>query len=145
MSDLPEGLHLDEGGTTISDAQGHVWITIQPAAPGDPVGWRNKIVARVMSALEDDPNLALWFTPDAIRDHFEDGESSYAELVEAATDEQLRAVGDDALSSDYLYSARHEVLVDALVAHDELRIQASTARGIAMVAEPPENERRHTL
>lgn len=57
----------------------------------------------------DAPILALYFTPDAIRDHFE-----YDPRVTLASDERLRRVGLDALQADYIYEAFHDALVAAL-------------------------------
>jgi hypothetical protein len=64
--------------------------------------------AEHLAFLQDDNHLALWFTPDAIRDHFD------SEAVDALSDEALRLVGFSALSGDPLYEAFHEVLVLAL-------------------------------
>lgn len=57
-----------------------------------------------------DPNLALWFTPGAIRDHFEAREDEVAEWVAKATDEQLVVIGEDCLGHDSLYREFHEAL-----------------------------------
>lgn len=59
--------------------------------------------------LADENNYALWFTPDAIRDHFDDDPR-----VTLASDERLRRVGMDALSTDTIYEAFHEALKEAL-------------------------------
>jgi hypothetical protein len=59
--------------------------------------------------LADEKNYALWFTPDAIREHFDDDPR-----VQLATDERLLRVGMDALSCDVIYEAFHEALKDAL-------------------------------
>jgi hypothetical protein len=55
-----------------------------------------------------DEDLALWFTPQALRDHFDGDDSEVAEAVLNADDDTLREQGQDALSSDILYSVFHE-------------------------------------
>jgi hypothetical protein len=64
--------------------------------------------------LELDDKQALWFDAQSIRDHFDGTESAAADWVASATDEQLDAVGEEALGSDWLYSAFHETLIDAV-------------------------------
>lgn len=69
----------------------------------------------------NDPNLALWFTPDAIRDHFEADDDERGKWVENATDEQLAAVGQNCLGYDAIYSAFHDALateVEAAIGGD---------------------------
>lgn len=63
--------------------------------------------------VNSDPALALWFTPDAIRDHFEDYDD-LDDLIEGATDAQLEKVGRDILNADGLYAFFHEVLVQSV-------------------------------
>lgn len=58
----------------------------------------------------NDPNLALWFTPDAIRQHYDALDDDSAKWVEDATDEQLAAIGQDCLGHDSLYREFHEAL-----------------------------------
>jgi len=47
---IPEGLHVqsgkDEGTLVIADAQDHVWVTLHDRANGDPLAWREQILAR---------------------------------------------------------------------------------------------------
>jgi hypothetical protein len=65
-----------------------------------------------------EPNpLALYFTPDAIRDHFEGDVIDNNEdgglatwIVHEATDDQLRELGEACLTSDTLYSEFHRLL-----------------------------------
>jgi len=54
---IPEGLHAVVSGKAleIRDAQDYVWVTLAPAAPGDPVTWEDEITGRVLSALGLDP------------------------------------------------------------------------------------------
>lgn len=59
-----------------------------------------------------DTELALWFTPKAIREHFED--DSEGEIVTALSDEELTSIGEAALFDDGIYRAFHEALVSAL-------------------------------
>lgn len=58
-------------------------------------------------------DLVLWFTPDAIREHF-DGDEAFA-VVADADDETLTKVGEFALYSDRLYKVFHQLLVDGLI------------------------------
>lgn len=67
--------------------------------------------------MENDPKLALWFTPQCIRDHF-DGEIDLSSVSAA----DLRKVGETALFDDAIYRAFHEALVFAL--KSELGIEA---------------------
>jgi len=57
--------------------------------------------------------LRLSFTPDAIREHFDTGDS-YSLIVGDLTDEELAEVGEFALGSPVLYKIFHELLVDGL-------------------------------
>lgn len=63
--------------------------------------------------IMEDRNLALWFTPDAIKDHFE-GDDDVETFLEGLSDIELREVGLDALTNDLLYSAFHDILVTAI-------------------------------
>jgi hypothetical protein len=56
-------------------------------------------------------DLRLSFTPDAIREHFENEDP---DPTAGKTDEELREVGYTALTDDGLYRAFHEALVWAL-------------------------------
>jgi len=55
--------------------------------------------------------LALWLTPQAIRDHFDGGDSDVAEWVAQASDTDLEEVGEECLSGDVLYNAFHDSLM----------------------------------
>jgi len=63
-----------------------------------------------------DVSLRLSFAPDAIREHFEADEP---DPTAGMTDEQLRAVGEAALTSDLLYREFHDALVWALGKDEE--------------------------
>lgn len=54
--------------------------------------------------------LALYFTPSAIRDHFDGDTSDIAEKVAIATDTQLEELGEWCLTSDTLYREFHRLL-----------------------------------
>lgn len=60
---------------------------------------------------ENDPTLALWFTPQSIKDHFNNSDA-----IEALTDEQLVEIGTTALNDNLLYAAFHEALTAAAIA-----------------------------
>lgn len=62
--------------------------------------------------MPDTELLALYFTPDAIRQHFEDDESAVASAVAHASDEQLAEVGEAALTADTLYREFHRLLTE---------------------------------
>lgn len=55
-------------------------------------------------------HLCLWFTPEAIREHFAGLEP---DRTQGLTDEQLIEVGQYALDHDALYETFHDVLLDA--------------------------------
>lgn len=59
--------------------------------------------------------LALYFTPDAIRQHFADDEDEIATAVEKATDAQLREIGYYCISADTLYAEFHRLLVEGTI------------------------------
>lgn len=61
--------------------------------------------------------LALFFTPGAIRDHFEC--SDYADKVDAMTDEELMQFGFDALVCDSVYDAFDRALRGSIFPDDE--------------------------
>lgn len=56
--------------------------------------------------------LALWFTPQAIRDHFDGDEGTVVDWVHGASDDELRALGEECLGADTLYSEFHRLLVE---------------------------------
>lgn len=65
---------------------------------------------------EDNPQFALWFTPAAIRDHFDEDDSEIGKAVEAADDQTLAAIGDMAIgdmaiNGDSVYRGFHDELV----------------------------------
>lgn len=62
----------------------------------------------------DDPALALWFTPAAIRSHFDGDDDETAEWVANASDEELREIGEACLSADSLYGLFHMLLINAI-------------------------------
>jgi hypothetical protein len=69
---------------------------------------------------DEDTSLALWFTPQCIRDHFDGDDDELSAWVEEATEEQLRMVGSNALSADPLYREFHDLLkteVEWMIAH----------------------------
>ena len=61
--------------------------------------------------------LALFFTPGAIRDHFEHTE--YADKIEAMTDDELAQFGFDALICDTIYDAFDRALRGSIFPDDE--------------------------
>lgn len=65
---------------------------------------------------DPDEHLRLWFTPDAIRDHFEGDEP---DPTGGLSDNDLRKVGEAALTNDLLYRAFHDSLVYGLEALKE--------------------------
>jgi hypothetical protein len=66
----------------------------------------------------EDMDLALWLTPEAIRDHFASTDGEEAKLVAAASDAQLRDVGEWCAARHPLRTALHEVLLDSV--HEKL-------------------------
>jgi hypothetical protein len=61
-----------------------------------------------MSNPEQDPTLALWFSPQAIKDHFDGDVSLCAEWIRnEATQDELVAIGNRCLDSDRLYEVFH--------------------------------------
>lgn len=67
-----------------------------------------------ISNNDDDSYLALWFTPQAIKDHF-DGDEGISDFVDSLDDKTLRAIGEDALTQDTLYREFHRLLLDGVL------------------------------
>lgn len=69
-----------------------------------------------------DEFLAVWFTPDAIRDHFdgaEDDDDPRLIWAMSASDEDLREVGNGCVSDDAMWSLFHVLIeenIDAVMA-----------------------------
>lgn len=61
------------------------------------------------TATNDDPGPALWFTADAVREHY-DG----TDALHGLTNEQIEQVGSDAWSNDGIYRAYGRALDYAL-------------------------------
>lgn len=75
--------------------------------------WSCELVYSTHVAGKVDPNdrnLALWFTPGAIRDHFEADDDERGKWVANASDEQLAAIGEACLEHDSIYSEFHDAL-----------------------------------
>lgn len=60
---------------------------------------------------ENDASLALWFTPQAIREHYEGDDD---DPTAGMTDDELAKAGHQALLDDGLYRAFHAALEGAL-------------------------------
>lgn len=74
-------------------------------------GWTpDRIAAEWPDAHEVDAQLALWFTPQCIRDHFDGDDDERAKWVADATQDDLAEIGHDALADDGIYRAFHEAL-----------------------------------
>jgi hypothetical protein len=58
--------------------------------------------------------LAIWFTPEAIRQHFEGADTELEEWVNKAKDAQLKDVGLMAMNWEHLWEEFHKALVDAV-------------------------------
>lgn len=79
---------------------------------GDELGPIRHMLKDALGMLDDpesDPQMALWFTPSAIRDHFGD-----SDLVEELPLERLQKIGESAMSDDSLYSTFHDILIAAV-------------------------------
>lgn len=70
--------------------------------------------------MPEDQTLRLSFEPQAIREHFEGDEGPLADLVAIARDEDLRRIGESAITYDSLYRVFHEALVYAATDFFEL-------------------------
>lgn len=66
-----------------------------------------------MSDYENDRSLALWFTPQAIRDHW-DGAEDVPTGLDKLTDDELAEAGGMALQDDGLYEQFHRTLTWAV-------------------------------
>jgi hypothetical protein len=61
--------------------------------------------------MTEDYSKAIWFTPDAIRDHYDGTEDN---PTIGMTDEELKIVGRTALQDEYLWDVYSEVLGDTI-------------------------------
>ena len=61
-----------------------------------------------------DESMAVWYTPQAIREHFDASEGEIEKWVEAASDEELAAVGEEAISCERVWTDFHESLIEAV-------------------------------
>lgn len=60
-----------------------------------------------------DPNLAVWFDPQSIRDHWDGCDD---DPTAGLCDRMLRKVGEQALYDDRIWNAFHHALTDAVYA-----------------------------
>ncbi len=76
---------------------------------------------------DDDPNLALWFSPAAIRDAKADAadDDDVGQWIAQASDEQLVEVAQRCLQDDTLYAAFHSTIY--WTAHETMK-EATDAR-----------------
>lgn len=75
-----------------------------------------RIADELLSMVEDDrredENIALWFTPQAIKDHF-DTEEGISDFLDTLTDKEIREeISWACINSDSLYKIFHELLRD---------------------------------
>lgn len=63
---------------------------------------------------EDSKFLAVWFTPQAIRDHYVGDDSPAAEWVREASEETLISIGLTCLDYDQVWETFHYVIDDAV-------------------------------
>jgi hypothetical protein len=75
----------------------------------------------VSLVTDKDKMLALWFTPDAVTQHFDGDNTVLAKAVCEASDKQLRQIGEGALGGDFIYREFHEGL--RMAAEDVLGIE----------------------
>ncbi len=102
------------GRTRMSNAEGLTICYWNPDGKGHRTGWmplpmekRNEV-----SILTDEQQKrAVWFTPQEIRDHFADDP---ADPTLDLSDEDLLAVGLDAVGDDRIWTAFHEALIDSV-------------------------------
>jgi hypothetical protein len=78
------------------------------------------LLAEIAEAVDrgrdaEDQHLVLRLTPDAIRDHFAGGTGDEAKLVAAASDAQLREVGEWCAAQQPLQAAFQRVLLDGVL------------------------------
>jgi hypothetical protein len=58
--------------------------------------------------------LAVWFTPECLRDHFAGSGDDVEEFVMGLCEAQLVEIGKEALWDDRLWGAFHAVLIDVI-------------------------------
>jgi hypothetical protein len=71
------------------------------------------MILKDKNGRELNSDLALWFDPQSIRDHFDSCDKN---LAEGMTEEELLDVAAECLNSDSLYELFHELLVEAVAA-----------------------------
>lgn len=79
-----------------------------------------ELIARLKQAVADE-QLAIWFTPDAIRDAFDtyDEDDRHKVWVDKASNEELREIAQDCLGGDLIWRDFHETLEFAIDEHLE--------------------------
>lgn len=77
----------------------------EPAASG--LAWRRGVAWRVAEAASAS---ALWFTPEAIREHFDGDDSPRADAVRDMSDGDLAKVGARAMWSEFMWRAFGEAV-----------------------------------
>lgn len=84
--------------------------------PGVTDESRAELLSTIAGEVAGTPSSspALHFGPQEIRDHFEGGEGEVAEWIVLAEDEELAAVGEEALWSELLMAAFHSSLTLAI-------------------------------
>lgn len=117
---LGEGFHtsLRKGGPGDPYAA-EAWLAIHNMPPET---WRS-VLSFLVDGLDsmgyalvnkdengDIPALAMWFTPDAIRDHFQDEDDDRGRWVEQASDQQLAAIGSECVNETVVCDTFRESL-----------------------------------
>lgn len=92
--------------------------TLYDCAPG--ANGIDRIEQEREKKLQEESLMAVWYTPQAIRDHFEADEDDVAEWVAQASDDDLKVISDWAVGgTDRTWECFHEVLVDCV--RDKMR------------------------
>lgn len=80
---------------------------------------------REIAACGDDHGLAVWFTPDAIKQHFESGDAE-DEAIQAMPDELLAEAAHAAMDNDLLWRIVGDMMQD--IVEDAKKIAAERAK-----------------
>lgn len=86
----------------------HCPIEVTNSDTGESERFRMQAWEHTAAKPVDEDFYACWFTPDAIRDHFD------SDVVDNLAPDQLWQIAEYCISADSLWDLFHELLVDAM-------------------------------
>lgn len=114
------GTFIDPNEVTVIEVPEHLLDVLQAIADDDEAALLNSAQGR-WQLCQDDLNYMLHvsYTPQAIRDHYEDREDA----LEGLSDDDLRQVGVFAVENDMTWSTYEDALDDARMEVEKMKEQ----------------------